>query len=125
MSPFERAWALIKTDFGVRQSRDSGSGVHRFELDEDVADEVWDEEFETTPVEHILQDAARQTYDEGFGRTTWDPENPERILRLLEFWSNETGPYFHSDDPMIEIAKKILNDTRQRIAAATQGMGGA
>ena len=124
MTAFERAWYFLKTDFGVRQSRDAGGGTHRWDIDEDVLDEVWDESFEETAVEHILQEAARQTFNAGFGSTTWDPENPEYILTLLKFWSNEEGPYFPEDSPMVKVAKQILADTRQKIAQATQSMGG-
>ena len=124
MTAFDRAWELLKVDYGVRQSRDAGGGTHRWEIDEDISDDVYDEDFEMTPVEHILQEACNRTYAEGFGHTRFDQENPERILRMLEFWSNETSPYFHEDDPQVEIAKQILAETRQKIAEATQGMMG-
>ena len=125
MSPFERAWNLIKIDFGVRQSRDAGSGVHRFELDEDVEEWLDDEHFQRTPVEEILIDAAEQTRKAGFGNTGFDPEYPDRILRLLRFWGNIGSENFHPDDPDIPVARRILQETERRIAEVTQGMGGA
>ena len=124
MNPLEKAWVVLKVDYGVRQSRDVGDNTHRWDINTDASDELWDEEFETTPVEYILRDAANQCYKAGFGNTGFDPENPEQILVNLRFWANIGSDNFHPKDPDIPVAKRILYETEKRIAEATQGMGG-